>query len=98
MKIRNKETGRFEVANRKWDGNKRRGSDDSHTEILVQLSSVATSIEGIEKHLETANDRLEKVESQSVQNDKAIAVVRTVGLVLFGLLGLGAAVWQAIGG
>jgi hypothetical protein len=86
------------VANRKWDGDKRRGSDDAHTEILVQLSSMATSVEGIEKHLETANDRLDKVEDKSSENDKAIAVVRTVGLVLFGLLGLGAAVWQAVGG
>jgi len=86
------------VSTRKWDGGKRRGSDNAHTEILVQLSSMATSVEGIEKHLETANDRLEKVEVKSVENDKGIAVVRTVGLVLFGLLGLGAAVWQAMGG
>lgn len=97
MKVRSRKTGRHEVT-KKWDGDKRRGSDDTHTEILVQLSSMATSVEGIEKHLETANDRLDKVEDKSSENDKAIAVVRTVGLVLFGLLGLGAAVWQAVGG
>jgi hypothetical protein len=86
------------VSTRKWDGGKRRGSDNAHTEILVQLSSMATSVEGIEKHLETSNARLSKVEDESIKNDKSIAIVRTVGLVLFGLLGLGAAVWQAIGG
>lgn len=86
------------MSTRKWDGGKRRGSDNAHTEILVQLSSMATSVEGIEKHLETSNARLSKVEDESIKNDKSIAIVRTVGLVLFGLLGLGAAVWQAIGG
>mgnify|MGYP003133617492 CR=1 FL=1 len=98
MKSRNRTTGRYEVANRKWDGKKQRSSDKAHTEILVQLASVATSVDNIEKHLEVSNDRLDKVEVRSVENDKSIAIVRTVVLVLFGLAGLGAAVWQAIGG
>jgi membrane peptidoglycan carboxypeptidase len=89
-----------------WSGiENRQNVSNTHDKIFDKISEmgerqagIATNIVNIKEHLATLNGRVGDVEDQSFQNDKAITMVRTVGSVLFGLAGLGAAVWQAIGG
>ena len=52
----------------------------------------------INDHLKTLNSRVGTVEDQCSDNDKNISIVRTIGLALFGLASLVAAVWQAMAG
>ena len=89
-----------------WDGKENRQNvSNTHEKIFDKLSemgerqaSIATNIVNINDHLKTLNSRVGTVEDQCSDKDKNISIVRTIGLALFGLASLVAAVWQAMAG